>query len=66
MQKPSDPCGFVVRITGVMYIFRALVALRGRVLRFIQGREVIIVGIRLLVGLIASRGYTLLMLIEVV
>ena len=51
-----------------MYAFCALVALRNRILRFVQRREVVIVGIRLLVELIAndftSMGHALLMLVE--
>jgi hypothetical protein len=38
----------------VIYTFRAPVALRGRVLTFIQRREVITVGHRLLVELVAN------------
>ena len=51
-----------------MYTFYALVALRNRILRFVQRREVVIVGIRLLVELIANdptpRRHALLILIE--
>ena len=51
-----------------MYALHAPVALRDRILRFVQRREGVIVGIRLLVELIAndppSTGHVLLMLVE--
>ena len=40
-----------------MYAFCAPVALRGRILRIAQRREVVIVGIRFLVELIATSFY---------